>query len=235
MSYTFDGTNDRITGSFTSTYAGDTFTIAAYVKYTDHPAAIDTIAMIGNNSGDNLNSHSIRTTGTDNQFAVASIEGGTASTASVSHVADGTWIPVVGIITSNTQRDIRVATYANTAQATTARDVADALQFISIGESLDLANDATMSIAEVAMWNIALGQSAIEAYMAGTVSTAIEAANLIGYWPLSADNATQSNEGVDAGGDLSVANAIFNADHPTITAGGGSATRKRRMSLMGVG
>jgi hypothetical protein len=84
---------------------------------------------------------------------------------------------------------------------------------------LDGGNDYTGLIAEVAIWNKALADAEITSYMSGEAASTIAAANLIGYWPLSADNATQSNEGLDAGGDLSVSGATFDADHPTITGG----------------
>jgi hypothetical protein len=56
--------------------------------------------------------------------------------------------------------------------------------------------------------------------MAGSAASGIAAANLIGYWPLSASSGTQTNLGTDAGGTLTVSGATFSADHPTITGGG---------------
>ena len=92
------------------------------------------------------------------------------------------------------------------------------VQYIRLGESLTAFNDLYGLLAEVAIWNKALSAGEIASYLAGNDPSAIAAANLIGYWPLSADNATQSNLGTDATGDLTVSGATYEpSDHPTIT------------------
>jgi hypothetical protein len=95
------------------------------------------------------------------------------------------------------------------------------------------AQDYAGLMAEVAIWNTALNSSQITSYLAGTGASQIQSANLIGYWPLSASNTTQSNDGVDTGGDLAVTGAVFSSDHPTITLSGVTRSSKKRL-MMGV-
>ncbi len=235
MSYSFDGTNDRLTGQFTSTYPAP-ITMALMVKVAAHPVSVRGLFNLGINSGSDPDSYSIRTSGVDDTWVARSVNtAGTTSAASVVFGIDGVWAGIVARFTSSTLRDIYVQAYANTATDVLNRAVASGSgYFIHIGELLGSVSDFTGNIAEVAVWDKALTQAEIEAYMAFNPSSGIAASNLIGYWPLSASNATQSNDGLDAGGDLTVTGATFDADHPTMV-GGGSAARKRRTTLMGVG
>ena len=216
MSYSFDGTNDYLSGSFTSTYA-DPVTLACFVKLTTHPVAVDCFVCLGNSSSSFDDSYRIETGSTDDAWRATSRTTGDSQAEITSLNRDATWTPVVGVFTSNTLRDLYVAAIGNTAQSTTSRAVADVLQYVRVGEELSGGRDFNGLIAEVAIWNKALDTSEITSYLGGTAASGIAAANLIGYWPLSASNATQSNLGTDAGGDLTVTNATYSADHPTIS------------------
>jgi hypothetical protein len=107
--------------------------------------------------------------------------------------------------------------------ATTSRTVAT-IQHIVAGENFAGGNDLDGLLAELACWDIALNATQITDYLAGTAAPLIAASDLIGYWPLSANNATQSNLGVDTGGDLTVTGATYSSDHPTISSGGTTIT-----------
>ena len=218
MSYLFDGANDRLTGTFTSTYNAEGVTLAAFVKVTAHPIAVDSIIQFGNSSSSDDQSHWIVTSGTDNHWLLRS-----RTTISVSadrfENIDGIWAAIVGVITNDSLRDIYVNGISNTAQSTGTQAVADVLQFVRLGEDMTGAQDFTGRIAEVAIWNAALNSSQITSYIAGTAASGIAAANLIGYWPLSASASPQLNLGIDSGGDLTVTGAVFDADHPTISQG----------------
>jgi hypothetical protein len=48
MSYLFDGTNDTMTGTMTSAYAGELVTMAFKAKVTVHPVAVDYMLSFGN-------------------------------------------------------------------------------------------------------------------------------------------------------------------------------------------
>jgi hypothetical protein len=218
MSFLFDGTGDNLTGTFTSTY-GDPFTLAVYVKFNAaHPGSTDNFLSIGNSSISNDQSYSIGTGATANQW-LGIARTTTNGEASLLSIDIGTaWAGVVGVFTNTALRDVYVQTIAQTAQNTLTKSVTDAVQFIRAGELLDGARDFTGRLAELAVWNSALSTADITSYLAGTAASGIAAANLIGYWPLSADSLL--NLGTDADGDLTATgNAVFDADHPTITSG----------------
>jgi hypothetical protein len=234
MSYSFDGSNDRMTGTFASTYA-DPVTLAAFIKVTAHPLATDIILTLGNSSSANEDSYALRSNSVDDEWqAIATTSTGTTGAGIASVNIDGVWAGYVGKFSHDELRDVYIQTLANTGQGTTPRAVADVLQFIRVGENLAGLLDYAGLIAECAIWNKALSDAEITSYLAGEAASGVAAANLIGYWPLNTDNATQSNLGLDAGGNLTVTGATFSADHPTIT-GGASTRRPRRGMLMGVG
>jgi hypothetical protein len=228
MSYLFDGVNDTLTGTFTSSYA-DPVTLACFSKFTDHPAANDMLVMLGNSASAINDSYSIKASNTDNVFAAVARD--TTNDGPLSPVTnvDGVWCGNVGVFTSDTLRDIYTQIITNTQTNSVSKAVADVLKYIRVGEDLTAVQDFTGRIAEVAIWNKALTLLEVSAYLKGIKATFISPANLIGYWPLSASNATQANEGTDADGDLAVTGAVYDADHPIITGPPGS------MTLAGIG
>ena len=221
MSYSFDGTNDTLAGALTSTYDAP-ITMACWFKWGGggagaHPSAIDAMVNFGNSSSSATSSYILRTQATVDRFEIYA-DGATAdeTTSLAKTVAADTWTPFIGVVTSHSVRDVYVSDVTN-GEASGTEDVATALQYVRLGENFAAANDFYGLLAEVAIWNKALSAGEIASYLAGNDPSGIAAANLIGYWPLSADNATQSNQGVDAGGDLSVTSAVYNSDHPTIS------------------
>lgn len=229
MSYSFDGTNDFLTGAFTSTYT-DPLTIACFLKVTDHPLAADCMVVLGVNAGSNNENYQLRTGATDNQWRLLVIDAAAATSgADVVATVDNTWTPLVGVVNTDAASAAppsRVLYVANTStfdDTSQNERLVGAVQQIRFGEGLAGGQDYAGLLAEVAVWNIALNTTQIGQYMSGTAASSIASANLVGYWPLSVENTTQANEGTDAGGDLSVTGATFNADHPTITTPSGSA------------
>jgi hypothetical protein len=215
MSFLFDGAGDNLTGTFTSTY-GDPLTLAVFVKVTTHPVSSDGFLSIGNSSVSQDQSYSIGTGPTDDQWLGIARTTTSAEASLLSVNVDAVWAGVVGVFTNTALRDIYVQTISQTAQNTLTRAVTDAVQFIRVGEWLDGNRDFTGRLAELAVWNSALSTADITSYLAGTAASGIAAANLIGYWPLSADSLL--NLGTDTDGDLTATgNAVFDADHPTIS------------------
>lgn len=230
MSYLFDGSNDNLTGTFTSTY-GDPITLACWIKFTDHPIALDRLITFGNSNSSSNDAYDIRLTATDNQFAaVSTTSAGVSDNAAVVKTGvDATWIPVIGVFTADNDRDI----YASdgTGNSVVSRAVSDAVQFIRMGDSMTGTNDFTGRLAECCIWNKALSAGEIASFLAASPPSGIAAANLIGYWPMTSADIT--NQGVDTGGDLTAGgNAVFDSDHPTIS---GSSPRRHRTALMGMG
>lgn len=241
MSYIFDGSNDRMIGSFNSSYPGSALTIACFFKHT-HPGVTDVMVNLGNTAGDVNGSHQLRAAATSSYSAIttdtAAVTSG-SSTSNLLGVYNGLWTGFVGVFTetgvagTSNHRVVYVGDIATTGTANTgSRVTGNAFKHISLGENLSLAGDYDGQLAEVAMWRIALSTANITSYLAGTAASGLSASDLIGYWPLSASSATQSNDGIDVGGDLTVTGATFSADHPTIITSTGI---KPRLMLLGVG
>lgn len=208
--YAFDGTNDEMEGSFTSTYAKPV-TLAAWVWYADHPIAFTHIIDFGNSSSSANDSLACRTTNTDNEIAATSIDSsnGTTSAFATKTGIDGTWVPVICEFISNSSRAIFFSDQTGTNGGS--RTVADVLQFVSVGTNLANGQDFIGRLAYVSIWDVQLSDSDETAFLSGTCPSTIDSSNLIGYWDLQSSGSTQNNAGVDAGGDLTVANATFNS------------------------
>jgi len=228
MSYSFDGANDTMTGTFTSTYNGHPVTMGCFLKVTTHPVATDRFVSFGNNSGSQNDSHTLQSSTVDDRWWATS-QDTTGADAVVSSVnIDGVWAGYVGRFTNATLRDLYVQAFGNTGQNTTSKAVANAMQFIRLGEGFGGSQDYTGKLAEVAIWNSALSDGDITLYLGGQAASTIAAASLIGYWDLATNNATQANAGLDAGGDLTVTGATFDSDHPVIVQAGQPAQNRFR-------
>jgi hypothetical protein len=201
-------------------------TIACFAKYTNHPAAAGyAIEITSTNS--TLNGMAVIQTGTagDNWRALST--NSTAGSSNATVVAtDGTydnvWTPLVAIFagsgtTTCTSRTMRVNTYANTTTTATSNDAGANLKYFFAGEAPTGGGDiAAMLLAEFAIWRIALAQTEIEGYMAGTSADQLSASDLIGYYSLR-DDLTQTG-GIWTIGTLgNDGGAAQNADHPSIT------------------
>lgn len=225
MSYSFDGNNDSLTGTFTTARALP-LTLACWIKFADHPEALRRIMCLGASPSSNNSAIEFRLTPTDNQFSAVSVaaSGGVANANRVKTGVDATWIPIICVFTSTTSRDIYVADL--TTNNTASNDPGSSLANIKFGEGLGGANDFLGRVAEGAIWDKALDSGERAAYLAGNAASVIAAANLIGYWPMSSAGLT--NQGTDATGNLTANNnAAFDADHPTIITAPGGGFRSR--------
>ena len=217
MSFIFDGTGDNINGAFTTTRA-QPVTLACWFKGA-HPAAIDCYLALGNNAATDTDTLYLRTAGTANQYNAVS-RGSAAGVEMASEVQSvGTaWTSLVGRFTSNTSREVFVNGITFTDLNVNSMVVAGVLKYIFSGTSPSGVNDAAVRIAELAIWDVALSDADVTSYLGGTAASGINASHLIGYWPLSTNSLT--NLGTDAGGGLTATgNAVFDADHPSITSG----------------
>jgi hypothetical protein len=227
MSYSFDGAGDSLRGQMGTTYTAAPITLACFIKIANHPVAADCFMEFGETSASEDHSNFIRTALADDSWEAVSDAGATSGTATVASVnidsasilttynATSGWAGIVGVYTTDSLRDLYIGSIVNTAQNTSTRAV-NALSYLSCGENLPGNQDFTGLMAEVAIWNAALTTAQVAAYQNGVPASQIAPANLIGYWPLSVSNATQTNEGVDTSGDLVVTGAVFSSDHPTM-------------------
>ncbi len=245
MSYSFDGANDNMRGQFATTYNSTPITLACYIKIAAHPVAADCFINFGESSVSVDHALILRTDTVDDGWVALTDAGATGAGATLSSInldsgsigttynATTGWAGLVGVFTNDALRDVYAGAIGNTAQNTGNQVANDTLTFICLGENITGSQDFTGLMAEVAIWNAALNSSEITSYLGGLKATQIAPANLIGYWPLSASNATQSNEGVDTDGDLAVTGATFDADHPTISLGSVKSSKKRMMLGLG--
>ena len=222
-SFDFAVADSTLLGSFT-TSRGLNLTLACWIKLTNHPNSVDYILTLAKDS--ELNEFvSLQLANADDRYQSAAADATAASQAFYSAGVgeyDATWVGLVSTFGGLTERDIFVEVVGNTAENTISRDVSTALVNIHIGEAPNAFAELEAGlVAECAMWDVELADASITSYLGGTCAADIENTDLIGYWPMDAAGATQINLGVDATGDLTVSNATFDADHPTITCSGG--------------
>ncbi len=236
MSYLFDNANDNLIGTLASSYPSYPMTLAVYVKYSAHPAAVDTLFTIAGSVGSNANSHKISTDTAAGQWTGQTFSSaGTAQNCVVSGSADaidGIWAAMVYVCTDETTRQFYINSLAVTSINNTSVVVFNGPN-VRMGENMLGAQDLGARLAEAALWKTALTGTEVGDYISGVKATTIQPSNLIGYWPLDT-NGVLTNDGTDSGGDLAATGAVFDADHPTITIPGASS-RRRRAALMGLG
>ena len=218
------GTNDFLTGQLTTDVAAVGTTIAAKVKYTTHPAAIDNVVQLADTNASNSSSLHLRLSSTDDRFDCTTFDtGGVADSALLTSGAaeyDGVWFSIVCTFTADDLRQIDVGIPAASETPSTnvqSSDSADTLNNIRLFESFVGAGDMAGRIAEVAIWDTILDSTEIEAYIDNECTANIAAANLRAYYPLVDDADDFANDGLDATGDLTVtASVSIDADHPTM-------------------
>lgn len=223
MSYDFAAAGSKIKGQLTTAIDHDAtgLTIACWIKQADSPAANQEILNIAESETVDENNHNISDRSTADQYGAESwtLSGNSAVFTASAGEHDGNWIGIVGTFTSTILRDLYVNVIGDTATSTPLKLV-DPVSWVIFGQQPGGGAQYTSLSAEGAVWNIVLTTQQITDFLAGDAASTIQAANLRGYWPLSADSGTQTNLGLDATGDLTVTNAVFDADHPTITGGG---------------
>lgn len=231
MSRSFDGSNDNAIGAFASTYGGP-ITLGCWFKFTDHPVAIDVLVQVGESNSSSDESYVLRTTSTDNQFTAYVQGSGGSGIANVSKSGiDGVWTPFLGVYIAADDRDSYVGDAVG--GSLVAASFPDAVQHVRLGENMGAGQDYTGLLAEVCVWNKELDAGEIAAFLAGDSPLSIAGANLVGYWPMSANGgSSEANLGVDTGGDLTFSGPVFDADHPTISGGGSSIAAKVRFYNM---
>ena len=213
-------------GTFNSTYTLP-ITLGCWIKYADHPNSVDwALALHKDDVADEYIDLSLP--GTDDAFDARQDgpEGGTvARYTSSAGEYDGVWVPWIGTFESNTVWNCFVELVTNTAERDASAFTPGAIGKILVGQRPDGFSEWINKIAECAIWNSELSNANITSYLNGNAASGIDAANLVGYWPLSADNTTQSNLGTDTSGDLTVTasggSGVFSdpPDHPTISSG----------------
>ena len=145
-----------------------------------------------------------------------------ASAIRAAQLADK-WVPLVGVFTSDTDRDCYVVNSSYTDNDIVETIVTGVLDTVWVGNCPQQDPMTTGSIAEVAIFTNAWDTTKVDhlqtSAQTGPNPRSIDAANCIGYWPLDTNLSSHPNQGSDSSGTLSEngTNVIYSSDHPTIT------------------
>jgi hypothetical protein len=137
---------------------------------------------------------------------------------------NGVWVPVLATYTSATSRLIRAFSPTQTGAASTAeRIITDLMDEISVGRNSAGANAVTDAyMAELAIWNAALGTTEFETLVTGATAgispDQVLPGDLIGYWSMNSDTGGTIPDESGNSNDLTISGTVsYAADHPTIT------------------
>jgi hypothetical protein len=189
--------------------------------------------MISDDTADANSSMLLRTN------AANSVHGATINEASASlgedvltHTSpdfDDTWILIGCVYDGNADREVFVNGTMSGSPQTSTWDINPIGGAIAVGNAT-YSNflDGECLVAEVGMWDVALSDAEVASLHTtdetGVAMSSVRGSDCVGYWPLKIDQSTHSNEGVDAGGTLTVQSAMpHSSDHPTIASAGNPA------------
>lgn len=228
MSYDFDASSRYMQGSLTTQRDSEGLSIVAWIKCTAAQWASTSqtyCAVIGEDLTTTYDNSQFltKTNGAADRVTASSQ---TTTTQNAAHsFTDGTydsiWVCVTATFTSDTRRDVYIESTSNTASNTGTRAVGTALDTIRIGSSASGYSNFLGLIAEVAFYDKVLSASEINSLQTGAgtgpAPNTVATANCFAYYPMDYNNSTQTNEGSDATGDLTVTGAVYSSDHPIIT------------------
>ena len=225
-SYDFVGGGGKMVGTL-NTPLTLPITLGCFTKYGTHPVSVDWAFSLHKDAvtDEYIN---LSLPGTDDAFDAR--QDGPEGSAVARYTSgageyDGDWVPWVATFETTGIWNVFVELVTNTTEHDGGTFTPGAIGEIVVG--LDPAGFSGWinKIAECAIWDGELSNANITAYLGGTCASNI--ASPVGYWPLDANNATQSNMGSDTAGDLTVTassgSGVYAADHPTITCGGAIA------------
>ncbi len=199
-------------------------TLACWGKIASLTAGqIHTLVSISTDTGNIRDGYFIEVIEAGNGDALRAQAGsgiGSAGVASKAFSAGGapiaTWFHAAAVFASTTSRTIYLdgSSVANATNITAAAG----LNRTSLGRKANYLNAATHywdgDIAHAAIWNIALSGANITSLAAGANPLAIEAANLVAYWPLAGAASPEPDD--QASYDMTITGATAGADDPTV-------------------
>ena len=138
---------------------------------------------------------------------------------------DDVWVTLIATFASTTDRKLYIEDSTSPGTASDEK-VTVAVKEVIIGNGWDSlqAALANSQIAEIAIFDKALGTSEIDALQTGSgtgpAPNTVASADCVAYWPLAVDQTTHTDQSGNGGPDLTENGAVtFNAAHPTITSG----------------
>lgn len=215
MGYAFSGSSQKIDfGDIADGWGTNTATFAAYLKVASWA---QTTGWLNKRTSSGSNDSYLFFMDGGNIFL--QIPGAAYYAISTAGIPTNEWVSLVAIYDGALADGQRVKFYVNGSLATASPtgegggNIPNTSSALQIGTANTDANYLAGSVAEAAIWNIALTQANAEAYAAGTVPSSIEAASLEFYAPLESDSVDTitSTTGTVTGATLT--------DHPTMSAG----------------
>jgi hypothetical protein len=231
VSYDTSASGDKLTGQFSSAF--DTpFSIVVWAKRapTDWNNTSDEhFVQLNDDETDNGDAHSVHTRAVaDNVAARSWTPGGTARNAEY-NFADGTyddtWVCIIGVWVSDTDRRIYIENSSNVGTNTEDDSSSALVDYIAVGGSTH-SNFQQLDglLAEVAIFDKALSTAEIDALQTasetGPPPNSVAPTDCIGYWPMKIDQSTHADQSGNGGPTLTVqSSAPWSSDHPTIVTG----------------
>ncbi len=228
MSYEFPTSSDFLDGVFNTTYDSEGMTLGIWLKLTAANWALTNqgyMMILHTTAG--TTSDSIRlghTKGLADTVAASSRDGSGDNDARNGLQADhdDIWQLFFGTFTSDTLRESTAQDSGDQFSNASSRPVGAALDKIRVGSNPTGGTFCDGFLAEAAIWDKVLSDTEIDSVWisegTGNSFAGIAPSNLIGYWPMLVDQSTHTNLGTDTDGLLTVSNAVFSSEHPTIIA-----------------
>lgn len=223
MSYDFDGSGSANLNA-PAPLAALPFTMMAWFK-VDNATSGHALVCLGNASDSEIMrlSASGDVGGDPVMFRAANSGGSNANVTTSTGFTANTWRHACAVATSSdTVRHVYLDGAGKASTSSNIRDITSATR-IAIGAQYQNGSygaDTEGKIAHVAIWNIALSDAEVASLAAGANPLAVQAANLVAYWPLTADL-------VDVVGAVTLTNGggvtFDGADNPTVDAPPGSS------------
>lgn len=215
-SYLLDGTNDRLTSASVpvTTYP---HTVAGWVKVSGLGVS-DIFLCLSPASADPDNSFRYSVSAADAFVFNAFVTTGIAATTTATISSTSTWYHYMAVATSATDRTVYL-NGSNAGTSSTSRDPAG-IAYMRFGELCDGSLDYAGRLGHWAVWDIALDATDAANLAGGDNPMAVEVADLVAYWPMTAD-------AVDAVGSFDLTpenNAAIDGDNPTVDAPPGGVT-----------
>lgn len=212
MSRTYSTTSDHLDVTATIVAAPATCTLACWFKAGNITTNQDLISLGTAGSGDNR--RTLRVTATGAVLANCRDTGSKTATSSTVIADTTTWHLLVAVFDGDSSRTAYLdagGAVSNTTAATPSAP--DALRISAI-HSATLPVVSAGKIAHIAIWDIALSAGDITSLLT-TLPSGVQAANLVGYWPCTANASPETDSGT-GGHALTVTGTTYDTDNPTI-------------------
>ncbi len=212
MSRLFDDASNQYLQLDSAPISGYPFTLVAWF-YTDDDTASQTILGLADKD---VNNHKYRLAvrGDQGDKVEAHVhDGGSASNARTSTTfSANTWHHACGVFASSTDRRAYLDNGGENSNGSDKTPLG--LDSVAIGRTNDSSPGAYMSgrLAEVCIYNVALGSDARGQLAAGFSPLLVQPQNIAAYWPLIRDE----DQDIVGGYDLTAFNSPTVADHPPI-------------------